>query len=65
MLIKKWKPYTKPASRKGNIISNSVPRPKGDYGTRSGQSESLKSLFSIEIAVNTDSNMKSGGTESS
>jgi len=58
-LIKKWKPYTKPASRKGNIISNSVPRPKGDYGTRSGQSESLKSLFSLDLWVNLDSKKKS------
>ena len=49
------------ASRKGNIISNSVPRPKGDYGTRSGQSESLKSLFSLDLWVNVDLKMKSEG----
>jgi hypothetical protein len=49
MLIKKWKPYTKPASRKGNIISNSVPRPKGDYGIRSGQSESLSHRQGLSI----------------
>ncbi len=63
MLTEKWKPFMNSASRKGNIISNSVPRPKGDYGTRSGQSESLKSSFSLENSVNTDSNMKSEGRE--